>query len=362
MDNCSTSHYALFESLSMVVYRRDIQGQFTLVSESTDWLAKVLEQNDAVDTDDITSALPFLEWFTVGAVEHWKLGANGTLCSEDWEESFPDGTVVALVARAVCHEQEQLLILEYLGDRYERTKQVHQTAREMLLTGEHLERVIARRTQKIRQREEEISMRLLSATNMRDQETGSHVRRIGLYAAVIGRGLGWSSDQVEDILISAPMHDIGKIGIPDHILMKPGRLTVAEFQIMQQHAKIGADMLSGSDIPLLETAREIALSHHERWDGQGYPDGLSGENIPVSARVVTVCDVYDALTHSRVYKRAFTHEETIEMMLEQRGKHFDPTVLDCFLEHVDEIIKIRTEVNDGPSEVHTLQEFTGTFG
>jgi putative two-component system response regulator len=211
-------------------------------------------------------------------------------------------------------------------------------------TQERLEGEVRRRTTQIRRREEEIALRLVAAAEFRDTETGAHVRRIGLYAAALAKLLGWPSSRVDDLRVAAMMHDIGKIGVPDSILLKPGPLLPEEFEIIKQHTVIGARILEQSDISLLQMAREIALSHHERWEGGGYPAGLTRESIPESARMVAVCDVYDALVHDRVYRRAMPEPEVLDHLRGQRGRHFDPRVLDAFLGEVDTFRAIREEV------------------
>jgi putative two-component system response regulator len=207
-----------------------------------------------------------------------------------------------------------------------------------------LEDEVRRRTVQIRRREEEIALRLVAAAEFRDTDTGAHVRRIGLYAAALAKLLGWPSSRVDDLRVAAMMHDIGKIGVPDSILLKPGPLLPEEFEIIKQHTVIGGRILERSEIPLLEMAREIALSHHERWEGGGYPQGLSRETIPESARIVAVCDVYDALVHDRIYRSALPEPEVLAFLRGQRGRHFDPRVLDAFLGEVDTFRAIREEV------------------
>lgn len=207
-----------------------------------------------------------------------------------------------------------------------------------------LEREARERTADVRRREEELALRLVSASEYRDNETGAHIRRIGLYSGVLAEALGWPVHRVDDIRIAATMHDVGKIGVPDTILLKPGKLTPAEFEVIKTHTEIGAGILDGSDIPLLQMAHEIALSHHERWDGSGYPRGLAGEAIPESARIVAIADVYDALIHERVYKPAVSEAETLALMTAERGKHFEPRIFDCFLRVVDRFRAIREEV------------------
>ena len=211
-------------------------------------------------------------------------------------------------------------------------------------TQDRLEGEVRRRTSQIRRREEEIALRLVAAAEFRDTDTGTHVRRIGLYSAALAQMLGWSPAQVDDLRVAAMMHDIGKIGVPDSILLKPGPLLPDEFEIIKQHTVIGARILERSEIGLLEMAREIALSHHERWDGGGYPAGITGETIPEAARIVAVCDVYDALVHDRIYRRALPEHEVLELLQSQRGHHFDPRILDPFLAEVVVFRTIREEV------------------
>ena len=148
------------------------------------------------------------------------------------------------------------------------------------------------------------------------------------------------------VRLAAPMHDVGKIGIPDTILLKPGRLTREEFDVIKTHTTIGAAILDGSDVPLLQMAREIALSHHEKWDGSGYPQGLIEEATPESARIVSVVDAYDAMLNDRVYRPALPEDEALSLMKIGKGKHFDPKILDCFLELLTEIRRIREDAKE----------------
>jgi putative two-component system response regulator len=209
---------------------------------------------------------------------------------------------------------------------------------------EMLEAEVRRQTEALRKREEEISLRLVSAAEYRDDETGSHIRRIGLVSASLAKEMGLDTSTVDDIRIAAPMHDIGKIGVPDNILRKPGRLTPEEFNIVKEHTTIGAQILDGSDIRLIRMAKDIALYHHERWNGMGYPTGLSGEDIPLYARIVAVVDVFDALSSPRVYKPAFSVEKTVGIIKAERGEHFDPQVLDVFLTLLPSIREIYLSV------------------
>ncbi|MDA2935429.1 response regulator [Acidobacteria bacterium AH-259-D05] len=209
---------------------------------------------------------------------------------------------------------------------------------------QHLKEEVRAKTADIRQREEEIVHRLLWAVESRDKETGDHIRRIGVFSAWVAQSLGWEAERVHDIRLAATMHDIGKVGIPDGILFKPGNLTPEEFEVVKKHVMIGARLLEDSDIPLLQMARDIVLYHHEKWDGSGYPQGVAGEEIPESARIVAVVDAYDAITDNRVYSLARSDEEAIEIMTADRGKHFDPKIFDCFLPLVPEFRQLREQI------------------
>jgi putative two-component system response regulator len=178
----------------------------------------------------------------------------------------------------------------------------------------------------------EILDRLAGAAEFRDDDTGQHTRRVAVLAAVLGRRLGSDDTLVDLIRRAAPLHDLGKIGIPDGVLLKPGKLTEHEFELMKTHTTIGARILSGGKSSLIRMAEEIAWSHHERWDGTGYPRGLAGEAIPLAARLVSVADVFDALTHDRPYRKAWPLSEVlVEIERGSRGR-FDPRVAQAFLQ------------------------------
>ncbi len=174
--------------------------------------------------------------------------------------------------------------------------------------------------------------RLSMAVEFRDEDTGAHIERIGRFSTLLAEQVGMEPDFCRTLSHAAPLHDVGKVAIPDAILLKPGELTADERAIVETHAEEGHRLLRGSSSSILDLAATIALSHHEKWDGSGYPRGVVGEAIPMEGRIVAVADVFDALTSDRVYRRAFTVEEAVEMMLEQRGRHFDPVLLDAFME------------------------------
>ncbi len=209
-----------------------------------------------------------------------------------------------------------------------------------------LEREVREQTAVIRKTQEEVVLRLVSVCEFRNEETGDHVRRMGLYAAALAEAFGWKETDVGDIILAAPMHDIGKVAVPDAILMKPGRLTAEEFDKIKEHSAVGAQILGHSNSPLLRMAREIALSHHEKWDGSGYPNGLAGGAIPLSGRITAVCDVYDALVSERVYRPALPEEDALAIMTKGRGTHFDPQVFACFLDMLPSFREVRRQLAD----------------
>jgi two-component system response regulator RpfG len=205
---------------------------------------------------------------------------------------------------------------------------------------------VAQATYLQKQRERETLLRLAKAGEFHDFETGNHVVRMARYAKLIAQAMGLSDDHCETIELSAPMHDIGKIGIPDHVLKKPGILTVEEFEVIKMHPMIGHQILKGSTSRYIEMGAVIALAHHERYDGSGYPFGLSGKEIPLEARIVTVADVFDALTSVRPYKEAWSFEKAISYLREYSGKLFDPECVEAFLRQVEEIRRISIVMGD----------------
>lgn len=208
-----------------------------------------------------------------------------------------------------------------------------------------LEREVALRTREVRAIQDVTILAMASLAETRDSDTGNHIRRTQHYVRVLAERLRdnprfaffLSESTIELLFKSAPLHDIGKVGIPDRILLKPGRLDADEFAIMKRHAELGRDAIAhaekslGTDVDFLRLAKEIALSHQEKWDGSGYPQGLAGEAIPIAARLMALADVYDALISRRVYKEPLTHGEAIAIINEGRGKHFDPDVVDAFI-------------------------------
>jgi putative two-component system response regulator len=200
--------------------------------------------------------------------------------------------------------------------------------------------------EKIKAASLETIYRLSMAAEYKDKETGAHIKRMSLYSAAVTRRMGLTESTIETILYAAPMHDLGKIGIPDLILMKPAKLDPREWEIMKQHTVIGAKILQGSDAEFIRLGETIALSHHEKWDGSGYPNSLKGIEIPITGRITAIADVFDALTSKRPYKEPFSVEKSLAIIREGRGSHFDPDVADAFFAIQDEILTIKKQYDD----------------
>lgn len=224
-----------------------------------------------------------------------------------------------------------------------RIKHLNDELREYRLS---LENMVALRTAQLKNASLEVILRLATASEYRDNDTGEHIRRMSHYAAAIARTMNLPAKTVEAILYAAPMHDIGKIGIPDQILLKPGKLSPEEWDIMKMHPTIGGNILKGSKIGFVQMGAMIARTHHEKWDGSGYPQGLKGRRIPLAGRIVALADVFDALTSERPYKAAFAIDKSIEIIKEGRNSHFDPDVVDAFLSIRKEILNIKKRYQD----------------
>ncbi len=230
-----------------------------------------------------------------------------------------------------------------------------------------LEEEVAKRTREVRAIQDVTILAMASLAETRDSDTGNHIRRTQYYVRALAEKLKThprfayflTASNIELLFKSAPLHDIGKVGIPDSILLKPGNFDAQEFQIMKTHAALGRDAINhaeislGTDVEFLRMAKEIALSHQEKWDGSGYPEGLSGDGIPISARLMAVADVYDALISKRVYKEAMDHEKAAQIIAEGKGTHFDPDMVDAFLQIHDEFREIAKRFAD---PVHDRQE------
>jgi len=205
---------------------------------------------------------------------------------------------------------------------------------------------VSKATKDLLNREQEIIYRLTKAAEYRDPETGGHIKRMAHYSQYIAKQLGFSSAEQNLLLQAAPMHDIGKVGIPDAILLKPGKLDQSEFEIMKEHPQYGYDILSGSESKLMQLGAEIALSHHEKYDGSGYPNGLKDEEISIYGRIVAVADVFDALTSERPYKKPWSIDDAIGFLRNHSGTHFDRACVYAFLLDMDEVLSIKERFKD----------------
>lgn len=203
-----------------------------------------------------------------------------------------------------------------------------------------LEDEVSKATEDLLQREHETLNILAKTAEFKDPETGSHVARVAYYSKMLAREYGLNSSEQELVFHASPFHDLGKVGIPDNILLKPGRLDEDEFNFMKTHSTIGYEILKNSKSKYLQVGAEIALTHHEKWDGTGYPSGLKGENISIFGRIVAVADVFDALTSHRPYKKAWSFDDAISFLEEQKANHFDPTLVEHFINNIDEVREI----------------------
>lgn len=259
------------------------------------------------------------------------------------------------IAKPYNAEELRLRVMNHV-----RTKKLSDMAKDLnsILEGEVVKKTAAlqQALAKSKEAEFEISLRLGRAAEFRDQETGMHTRRISELSKKLASLIGLADEQCEILRFASPLHDVGKIGIPDRILLKAGKLDPDEFNIMKMHAVIGGRILADSEqFPVINAGGVIALQHHEKWDGSGYPGGLKGECIHVFARIVSIVDVFDALSSERPYKKAFTLDKTLAIMEEGRATFFDPTLLDMFLANIDEFVAIRNTLKDEhDQQVHLI--------
>jgi len=209
-----------------------------------------------------------------------------------------------------------------------------------------LEEKVRERTKELYDSQVKLIQCLGKAAEYKDTDTGMHVVRISKTCAIVAQALGLGEKEVEMIKHASPMHDVGKIGIPDRVLLKPGKLDGEDWEIMKNHTLLGANILAGAKSELVQVASNIARTHHEKWDGSGYPNGLKGEGIPLYTRIVSVCDVFDALVSRRPYKKAWSHESAMEFVQGQSGLSFDPKVVDCFESVLPEILQINEQYPD----------------
>jgi putative two-component system response regulator len=283
---------------------------------------------------------------------------NGTELTKQFRARYMDTPVLMVTANhevELRHDALQHGITDFLTKPLDNAEFLARAKNMLALRKSHkmlesraalLTEEVRKATEKIVAQERETIFCLAKAAEYRDPETGAHIIRMAHYSRHIARVLGLSMEQQELLLEAAPMHDIGKVGTPDLILLKPGKLTPDEFSIMKQHAVIGYEVLNAASSQMLKVAAEIARTHHEKYDGSGYPRGLKGDDIPLFGRIVAVADVFDALTSERPYKKAWSIEQATQLIREGAGAHFDPTCVEAFLTDFDDVLAIKSQFVD----------------
>lgn len=325
---------------------------------------RVLEQHGYLNI--LTTALPQLglEFFQSSEPDLLIIDLNmpemdGIEILESLGEMHPEQLsrtpVIVLTGESLAENRKKVLALgarDFLSkplDTSELLLRVHgnlevrSLLRRLELQSEELDKKVRLRTAELENANSEIIQRLTAAAEYRDDDTGDHILRISGYCRVLAETLGLPEVECNFLEQASPMHDIGKIGIADAILLKPGKLTPEEWEVMKTHTTVGASLLAESNSPLVRLAEIIALTHHERWNGTGYPNGLAGEAIPLAGRIVAVCDVFDALVSDRPYKKAWEVERALEVIRADSGTHFDPKCVDAFFTGLPRILRIKEE-------------------
>jgi len=251
------------------------------------------------------------------------------------------------LARIEIHDRDRV-VLSY-GTLIDVTKEMqleetlYEVQNELEFHKTNLETLVEERTREVARAHLDVLARLTLATAFRDGSTGAHIKRLSRYCTLLGKSFGLSKSALNMLFHAVPMHDVGKIGIADSILQKQGPLTLEEFEVIKTHCRVGSELLSEGTSPLLRMAQSIALNHHERWDGSGYPQGLTDLQIPLTSRITAICDVFDALTSERPYKKAWPFEEAVEEVWDLREKYFDPDLVDLFMKNVSQVRKVYQE-------------------
>jgi putative two-component system response regulator len=332
-----------------VVIVDDVQMNVTLLKH----LVLKLPESEAIC---FTNPLLALDWCLANdpdliVVDYMMPELSGTELVQRFRMRYPDTPILMVTANHETELRHQALetgVTDFLNKPINNTEFLARAKNMLALnrSHKHLANEVRKATSKLIEQERETIFCLAKAAEYRDPETGAHILRMAHYSKHIAQHLGLSADQQDLLLQAAPMHDIGKVGTPDMILLKPGRLTPEEFEIMKQHAVIGFEVLNANSSPLLKVAAEIAHTHHEKFDGTGYPRGLKGDAIPLFGRIVAVADVFDALTSERPYKKAWRIEEASKWLKEGAGAHFDPACIQAFFSDFDDVLRIKHQFTD----------------
>ena len=355
----------------MIIKKEDVKKQKILIvddnSSNIDLLSKILLKDGYENIYSTTNPLEvqslYIEHnFSLIILDLNMPNLDGFQVMRMLKEQFPDFWIPIIIVTAQNDQPSKIRSLS-LGARDFLTKPIDRLEvintvyniietkmMQTILENQNiiLEQKINERTQKLKTSYNELISALGRAAEYKDNETGNHILRMALYSKEVAKSYGLS-DEFSNLLQNAsPMHDVGKIGIRDSILLKPGKLTPEEFEIMKEHTTIGYNILthSSSGSQLIKLAAEIALSHHEKWDGSGYPSQLSGENIPISGRIVAVADVFDALTTTRPYKKAWPLQDALDLIYSNSGSHFDPQVVEAFKKALPAILEIQKQYNN----------------
>jgi len=320
---------------STILSKADTEGKITYVNEAFCKISQYSEEeclgkNHNIVRNQNTDQSVFNDmWKTITSKKEWRGIIKNR--AKDGSEYIVDSLMIPLL-------DTNNEIIEYLGIRHDITKLEHYK--------QDLQNQLEVAVKDIVDTQKEVVFTMGAIGETRSKETGFHVKRVAEYSYILAKLAGLDEESAELLKLASPMHDIGKVGIPDAILNKPGKLTVDEFEIMKTHSSLGHEMLKGSTRDILQTSAIVAYEHHEKWDGSGYPRGLKKGNIHIYGRITAICDVFDALGSDRCYKKAWELEKILDLFKEQKGKHFDPNLVDLFFDNLDSFLAIRDRYVD----------------
>ncbi|MCF6309349.1 MAG: HD domain-containing protein [Sulfurimonas sp.] len=341
-DNSKDRHYYIILDKTKILYKTDSFEHEIHVSEPLKTkknIEIVLEQNQDLFLDVLKK---YEKWFVIALI--FGVLVIGAVALYLIDMLIKPVLKLSSVAKEITKTQDYSQRILIKGE--DEIGKLAEAFDQMLYGIDHALKENSLLNKEIEETQREVVFTMGAIGESRSKETGNHVKRVAEYSKLLALSYGLSNEEAEMLKQASPMHDIGKIAIPDAVLNKPAHFTEEEYVIMQKHAVLGYDMLKHSDRPLLKTAAIVANEHHEKWDGSGYPNGLSGEDIHIYGRITALADVFDALGSDRVYKKAWDDERIFEFFKEERGKHFDPVLIDIFFEHLDKFLAIRNKFKD----------------